>query len=315
MRKVRDNGIMIVPYSKAIDTLRPRLPDWRVRVDEDSDYCMTLVGDGFVFELTTERYYNPRIGITFIDSKGRRFQEFLLEQVLDPIGRANSVSRLDELIKQYETSLKTHDDRESEACIIEYAVISITSAANLKTGYNRTIVLLPRNAGTYEYGVDKTGGWTASGGVVRQVAATSHNLKTALYVNRFGFLNFPSDAASLKEIGVYAELGDRIGITPAGATAILAVIKPSTSLVSAIQFANGQVNVFADYRPISGVLFPFRTMQGANVNSLSVFQATAVELVAKEPDIAAVTRPKLTAYAAPDARALEKPFTPKEKKN
>ena len=193
--------------------------------------------------------------------------------------------------------------------------LPFTYSANLKTGYNRTIVLLPRNAGTYEYGVDKTGGWTASGGVVRQVAATSHNLKTALYVNRFGFLNFPSDAASLKEIGVDAELGDRIGITPAGATAILAVIKPSTSLVSAIQFANGQVNVFADYRPISGVLFPFRTMQGANVNSLSVFQATAVELVAKEPDIAAVTRPKLTAYAAPDARALEKPFTPKEKKN
>ena len=186
--------------------------------------------------------------------------------------------------------------------------LPFTYSANLKTGYNRMIVLLPRNGGTYEYGVDKACGWSASGGVVHPLASTIQNLKTALYVNRMGFLNFPADAASLEEKGVDANLGDRIKITPAGGTAMLALIKPSTSLVSAIQFANGQVNVFADYRPISGVLFPFRTMQGSSANALSVFQATTVELLAKEPDPAPISRPRLpTVSVSPGPRATSKP--------
>ena len=188
-----------------------------------------------------------------------------------------------------------------------------TYSANLRSGYNRMIVLLPRNAGTYEYGVDRGGGWSASGGVVRHLSATAQSIKTALYVNRFGFFNFPGDAAVVKEIGVDPNLGDRISITPAGGTSVLALIKPATTLMSAVQFANGQVGVYADYRPISGVLFPYRTMQGSSVNALSVFQATTVELLAKEPDAAAVTRPKLVAADTRKPAAMAKPTEAKPK--
>lgn len=191
--------------------------------------------------------------------------------------------------------------------------LPFTYSANLRSGYSRMIVLLPRNAGTYEYGVDRGGGWSASGGVLRQLAATAQSIKTALYVNRFGFLNFPGDAAVVKEIGIDPNLGDRISITPAGGTSLLALIKPATTLMSAIQFANGQVDVYADYRPIAGVLFPYRTMQGSSANALSVFQATTVELLAKDPDAAAVARPKLIGADTRQPRATAKPIERKPK--
>jgi hypothetical protein len=171
--------------------------------------------------------------------------------------------------------------------------LPFTYVADLKTGYCRTIILLPHNAGTYEFGVDKDGGWNAVNDRLRPFDVPAQNLKAALYVNRFGFFNYPSDAAALKEVGVDPKIGDRITVTPAGAAPILAILKPSTALVSAIQFASGQVTVYADYRPIAGVLYPYRVMQGTDANALSVFQASNVELTAAEPDAAPISRPAL----------------------
>jgi hypothetical protein len=171
--------------------------------------------------------------------------------------------------------------------------LPFTYVADLKTAYCRTIILLPHNAGTYEFGVDKDGGWNAVNDRLRPFDVPAQNLKAALYVNRFGFFNYPADSATLKEVGVDPKIGDRITVTPAGAAPILAILKPSTALVSAIQFASGQVTVYADYRPIAGVLYPYRVMQGTDANALSVFQASNVELTTAEPDAAPITRPAL----------------------
>ena len=119
---------MIAPYSNAIETLIPRFFSWGVRISEDKDYLMTLLGKDFVVEISAERYYHPRLGVTFIDSQGRRFEEFLLEQVLDPVGRANRFSQLVELIKEHDIRLKEHDAPGSEACVFRYAVITVESA-------------------------------------------------------------------------------------------------------------------------------------------------------------------------------------------
>jgi len=174
---------------------------------------------------------------------------------------------------------------------IQGQTLPFTYAVDLKTGYNRTIILLPRNAGTLEYGLDREGGWSATGGFVRPFAGTPQSIASALYVARFGL--FKSDAATLKEIGNDEKIGDRIAVTPAGGVAVLAILKPATSLLSAVQFANGQVTIYADYRHINGVLYPFRTMQGTDAKALSVFQASSVLLTPDEPDAAPVTRPAL----------------------
>jgi len=170
--------------------------------------------------------------------------------------------------------------------------LPFTSMVDLRTGYSRTIILLPRNAGTYEFGADKDGGWSAVSDRLSAYQIPAANLNAALYVNRFGFIN-AADPATLKEVGVDPKIGDRISVTPTGAAQLLAVLKPETGLVSAIQFANGQVDVYADYRPVSGVLFPYRIMQGNDASQLSVFQANAVELSVAEPDPATITRPTL----------------------
>jgi len=184
---------------------------------------------------------------------------------------------------------------------VQNQLLPFTFAADFRTGYNRMIVLLPHNSGTYEYGVDRTGGWSAGGGFVHPLSALAQNIKTALYANRFGFLNYPADNATLKEIGVDPKLGDRITVTPAGGAQFLMILKPSTSLVSAVQYGNGQVNVYADYRKVAGVLYPYRMMQGTDVNKMSVFQATKVEFSKSEPDLAAVSRPSLPVAAATPA--------------
>jgi hypothetical protein len=191
---------------------------------------------------------------------------------------------------------------------IQNQPLPFTYAADLRTGYNRTIILLPRNAGTLEYGVDKSGGWSAVGGYVRPVAGTPQSIASALYVARFGFFNFPSDAAALKEIGSDEKIGDRMSVTPTGGVPILAIVKPSTSLVSAVQFGNGQVTIYGDYRRVNGVLYPFRTLQGKDANALSVFQASSVMLTAEAPGAGAVDRPALpVATPVPQASPTTSP--------
>ncbi len=189
---------------------------------------------------------------------------------------------------------------------IQGQTLPFTYAADLTTGYNRTIILLPRNAGTLEYGVDRNGGWSASGGFVRPFTGTSQSIASALYVSRFGF--FKSDATTAKEVGTDEKIGDRIALTPPGGVAVLAILKPSTSLVSAVQFANGQVTIYADYRRINGVLYPFRTMQGTDAKALSVFQTASVLLTPDQPDAAPVTRPALpVATPAPQPSTTASP--------
>jgi hypothetical protein len=170
--------------------------------------------------------------------------------------------------------------------------LPFTSVTDLRTGYSRTIVLLPRNGGAYEFGADRDGGWSAVDDRLSAYAIPPANLKAALYVDRFGFFN-AADLASVKEVGVNPQIGDSITVTPSGGAPVLAILKPETGLVSAIQFANGQINVYADYRPGSGILFPYRIMQGSDPKALSVFQASNVEFSADEPDAAPVSRPAL----------------------
>ena len=190
---------------------------------------------------------------------------------------------------------------------VQNQALAFTYAADLRTGFNRMIVLLPHNAGTYEYGVDRNGGWSAANGHVTPFAAPAAAVKTAMYINRYGFLN-PADTATLKEVGVDPKLGDRIIVTPAGGAQALVLIKPSTSLVSAVQYANGQIDVYADYRRVQNLLFPYRMMQGSNVRNLSVFQATKVEFGTQSPDNAAVSRPNLPiATPAPRRKAALTP--------
>ena len=183
--------------------------------------------------------------------------------------------------------------------------LAFTYAADLRTGYNRMIVLLPHNAGTYEYGVDQHGGWSASAGSLHPFNAPAAAVKTSTYVNRFGFFN-PADKATTKEVGVDPKLGDRIIVTPDGGNQVLVLLKPSTSLISAVQYANGQIDVYADYRRVQGLLYPFRMMQGSNAKNLSIFQANQVEFSTQAPILASVTRPLLPA-AAQTPKAAKKP--------
>jgi hypothetical protein len=170
--------------------------------------------------------------------------------------------------------------------------LPFTSVTDLRNGYSRTIILLPRNGGAYEFGADRDGGWSAVDDRLSAYAIPPANLKAALYVDRFGFFN-TADLAVLKEIGVDPTIGDRITVTPSGGASILAILKPETGLVSAVQFANGQVDVYADYRPVDGILFPYRIMQGSDPKAMSVFQASNIEFTAGEPDVAPISRPAL----------------------
>lgn len=184
--------------------------------------------------------------------------------------------------------------------------LPFTYAVDMRTGYNRMIVLLPHNAGTYEYGIDRSGGWSAMSGYLHPFDASAAAVKTSLYVNRFGFLAYPNDPASLKEDGLDAKLGDRISVTPSGGSQALLLLKPSTSLLSAVQFANGQVSVYADYRRVGPLLYPYRMMQGTNPQNLSVFQAVKVEFTKTAPEAAAVTRPALPVQKAAAAKPAAK---------
>lgn len=176
---------------------------------------------------------------------------------------------------------------------IQEQSMPFTSAVDVRTGFSRTIVLLPHNAGTYEFGIDSNGGWTAVGGRLRAFAVSHENLVTARYVNRFGFLD-ANQRVAVKEVGVDPDIGDRITMTPSGGASLLTILRPATALPSAIQFGNGQVNVFSDYRIAGGMLFPFRIMQGTDAKALTVFQASNVELLAASPDPAVITRPTLS---------------------
>ena len=190
---------------------------------------------------------------------------------------------------------------------VQNQALAFTYAADLRTGFNRMIVLLPHNAGTYEYGVDKNGGWSASGGFIRPFNAPAAAVKTSMYVNRLGFLN-PADSAALKEVGVDPKLGDRIIVTPAGGAQVLVLIKPATSLISAVQYANGQLDIYADYRRVQGVLYPYRMMQGTTPQNLSVFQATKVEFGSQAADPVSVNRPSLpVATPAPQTKSAVTP--------
>jgi hypothetical protein len=135
-----------------------------------------------------------------------------------------------------------------------------------------------------------------------------YGAKHLLSAVRLSLRFFKSDAATPKEIGVDATIGDRIELTPKGGDAILAIVKPSTSLLSAVQFPNAQLTIYADYRRIDGVLYPFRITQGADAKSLSVFQASDVALTPDEPSAAPVTRPALPiATPAPSTPATQAP--------
>ncbi len=167
---------------------------------------------------------------------------------------------------------------------------SYSYVADLRTGYDRMVIQSSDGKDIDEYGVDARGGWNSHDGVVKSFDSLALAIATARYVNRFGFLN-PNDKATFTAAGIDPRFGDKVLITPNGGAPFLLVIKKETSLISAIQFGTGQISLFADYRPVQGIYYPFRMLEGKTTGALTVFQATRVTFMPDEPPDATIARP------------------------
>jgi hypothetical protein len=184
--------------------------------------------------------------------------------------------------------------------------------ADLRTGYNHmTVVINPQT--TYEFGLDARGGWSLAGGKLTDLKTPVLAMRTSSYVNRLGYYKV-GERTALKVAGIDPQFGDKIVVTPTGGASILVVVKPQTRLVSAIEYGSGQVNIFADYRPIQGVLYPFVTMQGKNTANLTIFQAQSTVLTPGEPPASSIARPALPTAAAPVTAKAKSPVPTSTKK-
>ncbi len=165
--------------------------------------------------------------------------------------------------------------------------------ADLRTGFARTVVTF-NDKKTFQYGIDKKGPWQLNGNTLTNYSVAPSAVRTLLYVTEHGYWHPDTEGAAITAKGLDAKLGDRILITPNGGDPVLLLIRPSTGMISAIQYSGGEVDVLSDYRAIEGVLYPYHLAQINSPTSTTLFQAQSVSFTFPEPDITAVTRPQST---------------------
>jgi hypothetical protein len=131
---------MIEPYGSAIHAVLPKVRALGLELKEDSEYSATLSGADYSLKVTTERYYYPRLGITFIDSRGKQFENFLLEQIVDPIGRADRFAKMQVMLRQYDVSSRAKDEEYQRNEIYAYAVFALEGTLEFLSAFSSKIL-------------------------------------------------------------------------------------------------------------------------------------------------------------------------------
>lgn len=75
---------MIEPYRTIIANNMENFASLGFNLVKDSDYSMSMSGNGFEILISTEKYYHPSISIALVDASGNEFEVGLLEKIIDP---------------------------------------------------------------------------------------------------------------------------------------------------------------------------------------------------------------------------------------
>jgi hypothetical protein len=113
---------MIEPYRSALALLEPKFAEMELVLTADHDYHAIFSGSAFSLEVSAERYYPLTFGVGLVDARGKKFLTFLLEQILDPGGRAERFTKLQAMRRAYEEKNQRIDLESSRNDVFTYAV-------------------------------------------------------------------------------------------------------------------------------------------------------------------------------------------------
>ena len=129
---------MIVPYDEALRMVEPEFRALGFSLSSDSAYGARFSLGSVAVELSTERYYQPSISTTFIDSRGKRFHLGMLEEIIDPELSAKHQAQFDDLSLD-DVRQSTEDEQ------MQYALIAFRAAVELFSKHAERILHEPQS--------------------------------------------------------------------------------------------------------------------------------------------------------------------------